>query len=150
MVEEDERAKSPARSLIFKAVKALAKSFIIYLLYLFVWSFFAQFESYVPGLRQIAENFVIVYILLGVFGDLVSGTVFQHFFNVARAFFVIGYLTLALQGGILNLEYRGVTLTVDLRLLLMAAILLSLLGLAKSMLQAIKYMGEKAELTLNP
>ncbi|MEM1540601.1 MAG: hypothetical protein QXJ07_04380 [Candidatus Bathyarchaeia archaeon] len=138
--------KSYVKNLVFKAVKALVKSFVLYMSYLFVWSFLANFESYVPGLHQTVENFVVIYIFLGVFADLVSDTVFQYLFDVAKAFFVIGYLILALNGGIINLTYMEIALTVDLRLFMMAAVLLSLLGLAKSILQTINYANKKAEL----
>lgn len=149
MAEGNKSAKNLAKKLVFKAVKALFKSVIFYALYLFIWSFFATFESYVPSLHQTVENFVIVYILIGVCGDLVSDTIFQYFFNVAKALFVIGYLISALNGGVLNLTYMGVALTVDLRFFLMTAVLLSLLGLARSMLQAINYANRKSDLALN-
>jgi len=135
-----------AKSIIFKAIKASSRSFIFYVLYLFVWSFLVTFESYVPNLRQTVENFVTVYIMLEVFRDFASDTIFQYFFDVAKAFFVIGYLILALSGGVVNLTYTGVALTIDLRLFLMAAIMLSLLGLSRSILQAINYANKKAEL----
>ncbi|MBX5321167.1 MAG: hypothetical protein QHH12_02525 [Candidatus Bathyarchaeota archaeon] len=145
MVEEEKSSKSVAKKFAFKALKAFLKSFLFYILYLFVWSFLAPITEFVPGLQQTVENFVIVYIALGVLGDLVADTVFQYFFSTAKALFVIGYLALTLNGGMLNLTYRNIALTVDLRLFLMVAILLSLLGLAKSMLQAISYMNKKAE-----
>lgn len=125
------------------------KSIVFYIAYLLVWSFFSTFEGYVHGLRQTVENFVIIYISLGFFSDLVSDTIFQQFFNVARAIFVMGYLTLALNGGILNLTYMDIALTIDLRLFLMVAVMLSLLGLARSMLQAINYAHKKAESASN-
>ncbi|MEM2642776.1 MAG: hypothetical protein QXO34_01375 [Candidatus Bathyarchaeia archaeon] len=84
--------------------------------------------------------------MLEVFRDFASDTIFQYFFDVAKAFFVIGYLILALSGGVVNLTYMGVALTIDLRLFLMAAIMLSLLGLSRSILQAINYANKKAEL----
>lgn len=149
MILEDKNARSLAERFVFNALKALVRSLVLYMLYLFVLGFLIQFESYVPGLRQTIENFVIIYISLGIFRDFVSGTVFQYFFDVAKALFVIGYLTLALNGGIVNLTYMNVALTVDLRLFLMAAILLSLLGLARAILQAINYANKKAELTFS-
>lgn len=145
MVEKDKNIKS----LILKTVKALLKGFALYMLYLFAWSFFVSFESYVPSLHQIFENLIIVYILLGILGDLVSDTILQHLFNVAKAFFMVGYLILALNGGIIDLTYMNTVLTVDLRLFLMAAVLLSILGLAKSILQAVNHANKKAELALN-
>jgi len=88
-----------------------------------------------------------VYILLMIVGELTSGTIFQYFFSVAKALFVIGYLIFSLNGGILSLTFQNVSLMVDLRLFLAIAMLLSLLGLAKSVLQAVNYMSEKAEYT---
>lgn len=145
MAEEERSSKTVVKKFAFKALKAFLKSLLFYILYLFVWSFLAPVTEFVPGLQQTVENFVIVYIVLGVLGDLVSDTVFQYFFSTAKALFVIGYLALTLNGGILSLTYRTIVLTIDLRLFLMVAILLSLLGLAKSMLQAINYMNKKAE-----
>jgi len=144
---EESGMRSFAKKFVFNAIKAMLKTFIFYGLYLFVWSFFAIFESYVPNLHQTVENFVIVYISLGIFRDIMSDTVFQSFFDVAKAVFVTGYLTLALNGGIINLLYMGITLTIDLRFFLTAAILLSLLGLSRSILQAINYANKKAEST---
>lgn len=145
MAENGKSLRDLAKKLILRTLKAFLKSLVFYMAYLFVWSFFAHFESYVPGLGRTVENFVTVYVLLGFFGDLVAETVFQHFFSVAKALFVVGYLTLTLNGGILNLNYMGVSLTVDLRLFLAAAVLLSLLGLARSMLQAINYANKRSE-----
>jgi len=145
MAENGKSLRDLAKKLILRTLKAFLKSLVFYMAYLFVWSFFAHFESYVPGLGRTVENFVTVYVLLGFFGDLVAETVFQHFFSVAKALFVVGYLTLTLNGGILNLNYMGVSLTVDLRLFLSAAVLLSLLGLARSMLQAINYANKRSE-----
>ena len=145
MAENGKSLRDLAKKLILRTLKAFLKSLVFYMAYLFVWSFFAHFESYVPGLGRTVENFVTVYVLLGFFGDLVAETVFQHFFSVAKALFVVGYLTLTLNGGILNLNYMSVSLTVDLRLFLAAAVLLSLLGLARSMLQAINYANKKSE-----
>ena len=150
MAENGKSVGDLAKKLILRTLKAFLKSFVFYMAYLFVWSFFAHFESYVPGLGQTVKNFVTVYVLLGFFGDLVAETVFQHFFGVAKALFVVGYLTLTLNGGILNLNYMGIALTVDLRLFLAAAVLLSLLGLARSMLQAINYANKRAEPAFHP
>jgi hypothetical protein len=58
---------------------------------------------------------------------------------------VIGYLIFSLKGGIFSLTYENVSVMADLRLFLTIAMLLSLLGLAKSVLQAINFMNEKAE-----
>jgi multisubunit Na+/H+ antiporter MnhF subunit len=58
---------------------------------------------------------------------------------------VIGYLILSLGGGIMGFTFENVNLMIDIRLFLAVAMVLSLLGFAKSVLQAINYQSEKAE-----
>lgn len=93
---------------------------------------------------QTIETFVIIYIVLMVIGELTSGTIYQHLFNAAKALFVISYMLLSLRGGVFGVTFENVSLMVDLRLFLMIATLLGLVGLAKTVLQAINYMNEKA------
>lgn len=93
------------------------------------------------------ESFIIVYIALIIGSELASGTVFQHFFNAAKALFVVGYLMFSLRSGVLGLTFESVSVIVDLRLFLMIFMLLGLLGFAKTVMQAIDYMSEKSEVT---
>jgi len=147
MVDANDDFKKRVRNFTFKALKATVKGILFYAIYFVLWMFLAPISDMVPGFQQMIETFVIVYICLMIVGELASGTVFQYFFNVAKALFVIGYLIFSLKGGILGLTFQNVSLMVDLRLFLAIAMLLSLLGLAKSVLQAINYMNEKAEYT---
>jgi len=147
MAENQSNSKKTVRNLTFKALKATVKAIIFYVAYFFIWTFLAPASEIVPGLQQMIEIFVMVYICLMIVGELTSGTIFQYFFSVAKALFVIGYLIFSLKGGIFGLTFQNVSLMVDLRLFLAIAMLLSLLGLAKSVLQAINYMSEKAEYT---
>jgi hypothetical protein len=147
MADTSDNLKKKIRNFTFKALKATVKGILFYALYFVLWMFVAPISYMVPGLQQMIETFVMVYILLMIVGELVSGTIFQHFFNVARALFVIGYLAFSLNGGIFGLTFQNVRLAVDLRLFLVIAMLFSLLGLTKSVLQAINYMSEKAEYT---
>jgi hypothetical protein len=145
MANAENGFKKKIRSFAFKALKATVKGILVYALYFVSWMFLAPISGMVPGLQQMIETFVMVYIVLMIVGELTSGTIFQYFFSVARALFVIGYLIVSLNGGIFGLTFQNVSLMVDLRLFLAIAVLLSLLGLAKSVLQAINYMSEKAE-----
>jgi len=147
MADTGNNFKKKIRNFTFKALKATVKGILFYALYFVLWMFVAPISDMVPGLQQMIETFVMVYILLMIVGELVSGTIFQYFFNVTKALFVIGYLIFSLNGGIFGLTFQNVSLMVDLRLFLAIAMLLSLLGLAKSVLQAINYMNEKAEYT---
>lgn len=145
MANNNNIAKKTHRDLVFKALKATIKAVIFYVFYLVLWSFVAPVSEFVPGLQLMIEAFVIVYIVLMIISELTSGTIFQYFFSVARALFVIGYLIASLGGGIIGLTVENVNLMIDFRLVLAIAMLLSLLGLAKSVLQAVNYMSERAE-----
>ena len=148
MADADNDFKKRVRNFTFKALKATVKGILFYGIYFVSWLFVAPISEMVPGFQQMIETFVMVYILLIIIGELTSGTIFQYFFNVAKALFVIGYLIFSLKGGIFGLTFQNVNLMVDLRLFLVIAMLLGLLGLAKSVLQAINYMNEKAEYPL--
>ena len=137
--------KTKLRQITFKALKATVKGILFYAAYLLLWMFLAPLSQLIPGFQQIIETFVIVYIILMIVGDLTSGTIFKHFFDAAKALFIICYLILSLKGGIFSLSYQNLSLIVDLRPLIAIVTLLSLLGFAKSILQAINFLNEKAE-----
>ena len=137
--------KTKLRQITFKALKATVKGILFYAAYLLLWMFLAPLSQLIPGFQQIIETFVIVYIILMIVGDLTSGTIFKHFFDAAKALFIIYYLILSLKGGIFSLSYENLSLIVDLRPLIAIVTLLSLLGFAKSILQAINFLNEKAE-----
>ena len=148
MADANNDFKKRVRNFTFKALKATVKGILFYGIYFVLWMFVAPISEMVPSFQQMIETFVMVYVLLIIIGELTSGTIFQYFFNVAKALFVIGYLIFSLKGGIFGLTFQNVSLMVDLRLFLVIAMLLGLLGLAKSVLQAINYMNEKAEYPL--
>jgi hypothetical protein len=146
MADENKKPKNSfAKSLVWKMLKATIKGIIYYVLYLLVWSFIAPLAAMVPELQTMVEAFMTVFIVLMIFGELTSGTIYQHFFNAARALFVMGYMIVSLQGGILGFNFENVSLMIDIRFFIVFALLLSLVGLAKTVLQAINYMYEKSE-----
>jgi hypothetical protein len=147
MADANNDFKKKVRNFTFKALKATVKGILFYGIYFVLWMVLAPISELIPGFQQMIETFVIVYILLIIVGELTSGTIFQYFFNVTKALFVIGYLIFSLKSGIFGLTFQNVSLMVDLRVFLAIAMLLSLLGLAKSVFQAINYMNEKAEYT---
>jgi hypothetical protein len=146
MAENQNFLRRNFKSIVFKALKATVKGIIFYMAYFFLWSLvLAPYAEFFPWLELSVETFITIYIVLMIIGELTAGTIYQHFFGVARALFVVGYLVLTLQGGLMSLTFENVNLLVDLRMFLMMAMLFSLLGLAKSVLHAINYMSEKAE-----
>ncbi len=147
MTDKKNDFKSDLRRMIFRALKATIKGALVYAIYFIAWGFIDPVAQMVPGLQESLEAFVVVYIVLMVIGEFTSGTIYQHFFGAAKALFVIAYMILSLNGGIMSMAFEGINLLVDLRLFLVIAMTLSLLGLAKSVVQAINFMNEKAELT---
>jgi Ca2+/Na+ antiporter len=140
--------KASLRKYTGKALKATIKGVLFYAVYFVLWMFVAPFATMIPGLQQSIETFVAIYITLMAIGELMAGTIYQYFFGAGKAMFVILYLMLSLKGGIMGMTIENINLLIDLRLFLAIAMLLSLLGLAKSVLQAINYVNDKAELTL--
>jgi hypothetical protein len=145
MAETSKSGKTRFGQIMHRALKATIKGTIFYAVYFIISMFLTPVFDVIPDLQQIVETFVAVYIFLIVVGEVLSGTIFQHLFNIAKALFVILYLIFSLEGGIVGTTFHEVKLTLDLRLFLMAATLLSLLGLAKSMFQAIDFLNERAE-----
>jgi hypothetical protein len=99
----------------------------------------------VPDLMSSIESFVIIFVVLMVLSDLSQNTILHIFFNTARSLYIIGYLLLSMGDGVMSLSYESLSLTVNLTVFYGIAVLLSLLGLARSILQAIEYMNKKAE-----
>ncbi len=121
------------------------KAVILFVLYLVFWQIISPISTYIPGLQSMIQTFVIIYMTLMVIGDLTSGTIYQHFFNAAKALFVIAYLMFSLQGGIYEVSFQTLSFLVDIRLFLVVAMILGLFGFARSVLQAINFVNEKAE-----
>jgi hypothetical protein len=145
MVETNTDSKKTLRKFSSKALKATIKGVLIYAIYFILWMLIAPILQTIPGLQQMIETFVTAYIIFIIVEELTSGTIYHCFFNVAKALFVIGYLISTFKGGIFSIAFQNINLIVDLRLVLAIATLLGLLGLAKSMLQTINYVNEKAE-----
>jgi uncharacterized ion transporter superfamily protein YfcC len=131
-----------------RALIATIKGAILYAVYFVLSQFLAPLSQFIPGFQQIVETFVTVYIILIIIAELTSGSILQHFFNAAKSLFVVAYLIVSLGTGALSLTFQGLNFVVDIHLFLVIAMLLGLVGLAKSVLQTIHYLNEKAELAL--
>jgi hypothetical protein len=145
MVETNNDSNKNLRRISLKALKATIKGVLVFAVYYIIWMFIAPIFQMIPGLQLMIETFVAVYIIFIILEELTSGTIYNSFFNIAKALFVIGYLISAFNGGIFSITYQNINLIVDLRLVLEIAVVLSLLGLAKSVFQTINFMSEKAE-----
>jgi hypothetical protein len=145
MAEQQKKSKNLVKDISFRVAKATVKAILVYLIYFLLVPMLAPLFELIPGLMESIEVFVIVYIMLMILGDLTAKTVFQYFFSTARALFFMAYLLLSMGDGMFNTSYENFSLTVNLTLFYTVAVLLSLLGFARTILQAINFMSERAE-----
>jgi uncharacterized protein YggT (Ycf19 family) len=149
MVEQNKNNKNTIREITYRVLKASLKAILIYVIYVLVTPMLAPLTEMVPDLISSIESFMLIFVVLMFLSDLTQDTIFQYFFNTARQIYIIGYLLLSMGDGVMSLSYDNLSLTVNLTIFYGIAVLLSLLGLARSILQAIDYMGKKTENELN-
>jgi hypothetical protein len=149
MAEQQKKRKNLIKDVSFRVAKATVKAILVYLIYFLLAPMLAPLFGLIPGFMESIEAFIAVYIVLMILSDLTAKTVFQYFFNTARALFFMGYLLLSMGDGILSTSYENFSLTVNLTLFYTIAVTLSLLGFARTILQAINFMHEKAEASSN-
>jgi len=142
------------KKMLPRIAKAVIKSlFYFILLYVLPMLLISQVSAFAPELfadyRQVLSVFVAVVIFFVVASELTAGTILQHAFNIGKAIILIVFFILALNGGIvtLNLDFEGTPINIwaDLRIFLIILITIDLLGLAKSILQAVNFLSERAE-----
>lgn len=146
--EQKISSRQKIRKYAFRILKTAIKVVIIAVIYVFSLQILGQASALIPGLQGMVSTFVIVYVALMVVSDLTSGLIIQHFFNGAKSLFVIAYFIFSLNSGILDYNLGNMNLIIDVRMFLMLAMLFGLLGLAKSIIQAIYFVNEKLELTI--
>lgn len=151
---ENQTAGSFLRKMLPRIAKAVVKAVLYFIfLYLVPTMLVSQLSEFAPELfanySQLINLFAAVVIFFVVASELTSGTIFQHAFNIGKAIILIIFYVLALNGGIisLNLNFESVPINIwaDLRIYLMMLITIDLLGLAKSVLQAVNFLSEKTE-----
>ena len=149
MAEQQKKRKNLIKDVSFRVAKATVKAILVYLIYFLLAPMLAPLFGLIPGFMESIEAFIAVYIVLMILSDLTAKTVFQYFFNTARALFFMGYLLLSMGDGVLSTSYENFSLTVNLTLFYTIAVTLSLLGFTRTILQAINFMHEKAEASSN-
>ncbi len=147
MANKKKKSKNIVKDVSFKVVKATVKAILIYLIYFLLTSMLAPLFGLIPGFMESVEAFVAVYIVLMILSDITERTIFQCFFSAARALLFVAYLLLSMGNGVINASYENFSLTLNLTLFYMIALTLSLIGFARSILQAINFMNERTEAT---
>jgi len=149
MAEKKNDLKAKLKAIVSRGLKATIKGLAYYILFFVLWMLLAPASELISGVQQTIEIFFTVQIAFTILEELASRTIFQHVFNAAKALFAACFLILSLRSGLFNATFQNVNLVIDLRLFFTVATLLSLLGFAKSMIQTINYLSEKAEYARN-
>ena len=96
--------------------------------------------------EQVFGTFTIVVIFFVIASEVTSGTIFQHVFNIGKALVLMVLIVLSFEGGIIEMDFQNVHITADLIFYLTMLLTIDLVGLAKSVLQAINFLSEKTEI----
>lgn len=99
---------------------------------------------------QLVTVFAAVAVFFVVASELLAGTIYQHALNIGKAILFMIFIVFALNGGAVKfevdlMEAQRISVGADLRVFLLALVTIDLLGLAKSVIQAITFLSEKTE-----
>lgn len=152
---EAESGKSFLRKMLPRIAKAVVKGILYFVIfYVFPMFLVSQVSQLAPQLfadyGQTLFMFAAVLIFFAVASELTSGTIYQHALNIGKAIILMVFFVLALNGGIIKLdldliETQRISILADVRIYLLMLIAIDLLGLAKSVLQAVNFLSEKAD-----
>jgi hypothetical protein len=134
------------KSWTFKILKASLKAFIILILYSLATNFLDSLIELAPGFRSTIQIFVFAFVILTMASDLTQGTIWRSILNGSKSLIVIFYFLSSMAKSIVSVTIQNITLTVDLSIILWASVFLSLFGLVSSILEAVHFLSERAEL----
>jgi len=120
--------------------------FLLYFLPMLLLSQLAT--ELLPEYGTLFSTFAIAIVFFVVVGELLAGTVFKYVFNVGKALVFMAFFIYALNGGFLAFDFETLHIEADLRVYLAMLLIIDFLGLARSVLQAINFLSEKAERAL--
>lgn len=104
-----------------------------------------QAREMLQSYTQVLSSFAIVIVFFVVVSELLTGTIFQHVLNIGKALVFMAYFIYALNGGSIAFDFESMHIEADLTVYLAMLLVIDLLGLAKSLLQAINFLVKKTE-----
>lgn len=137
--------KSLFRKLLPRVLRGVAKATIVIIITLVILQFLTPLQQVIPSIETLVETYVLISVVFIVTGELTKGTIYQYGLSMGKAFFFIGYSIYALNNGIITQSMMGVTFSVNLQIFLIMIIFIGTIDFAKSLLQMINFMAEKAE-----
>lgn len=98
-----------------------------------------------PEYTRLTSMFAAMIVFFVVASELLSKTVFQHTFNVARAIVLMIFFLYALNGGFVTIDLENLHMVIDLRVYLAMVLTINFLGVAKGVLQTLNFLSERTE-----
>ncbi len=144
------------RSIAPRALKAAFWGFITFLMYYIPYRLLLlpalMFPAVFPfTINTLFNEFLAIAVFFAVAIQLFHGTILQHVLSVAKALTLITYFIYAFKGGIITLTpsvgEATFKIIADIRVFLAMLILIYLLGLAKSIIQAINFLASEKDRT---
>ncbi len=113
----------------------------------------SQVSDFAPdlfgGYAQLLDVFAAIVIFFVVAVELTAGTIFQHGFNIGKAIFILIFFVVTLNRAVVdmtvNLEGTSIGIWANLRIFFFMFIAIDLLALARSTIQAVDFLSQKAE-----
>jgi len=139
------------KNLISRALKATIKGILWFiLLYLIPQLLFADVgEEILLGYTEFLFAFAVVIVFFVVLSELVAGTIYQYALQAGKALAFMIFFIYALKGGFmvfnLPMDIGNARVEADLRVYLAMLLTVDLLGLTKSILQAVDFLARKTE-----
>jgi len=146
MAEDEE--KKWFKIIVPRVLRAILWGFIMggEVLLLLNLTSFGEIEALIPGLREELSAFILVSVIFEVAIQLLSGTIFRYVLSATRTIVFMGLLVLFTNGGVIASTFPqigGIQVTVDFKPLLAVLLSLSVLNIAKSILQAVDFLSQK-------
>lgn len=126
-------------------LKAVLITAIVGLVLLVLWILLSGLLAVVPEFQDIFAVLVWMTIISVFITRLTEDTVYKDAFVVARALFLIFYLAFATRYGVLSISYEGYFVTAEFIPLLALMIAISVVDMARGVLQIIQFTSETPE-----
>ena len=133
------------RNLAWRILKAGIKAVLIYIVYFIFMLLVQPFFELIGQYSLLIDMFFTVLIVFIFLTELFSGTIIKYMIEFSKSLFIIFYFVASLNSGIIDVSMENVSITVNLRFFLLMLVLISVIGMAKTVLSAVNFLHENSE-----
>ena len=133
------------RNLAWRILKAGIKAVLIYIVYFIFMLLVQPFFELIGQYSLLIDIFFMVIIAFTFLTEFFSGTIVKYMIEFSKSLFIIFYFVASLNSGIIDVSMENVSIIVNLRFFLLMLVLISVIGMAKTVLSAVNFLHEKSE-----